>query len=177
LHNKEIYPVCFFVILIRADNDAVNVTALLTVFKPDKAPNLLCDWTWLVFTYRSNQSHSIARRAGCFISLNTSNDTVMSKTRECNLKIQFNGELDNNECQTMMNALFMFLKSNLKICFKVDPALRNGDRNIAIKLDLVRQDLAILHWRETAWNLCEILVEKSLVHKQSVRSQYDGTPI
>jgi len=74
----------------------------------------------------------------------------MSKTRECDLKIQFNGELDNNECQIMMNALFTFLKSNLKICFKVDPALHNGDRNIAIKLDLVRQDLAILHWRETA---------------------------
>jgi len=68
----------------------------------------------------------------------------MSKIRECNLKIQFNGELDNNECQIMMNALFMFLKLNLKICFKVDPALYNGDRNIAIKLDLVRQDLAIL---------------------------------
>lgn len=57
----------------------------------------------------------------------------MNEIREYDIK-KFNGEPDNE--------IFTFIKS--KIFFKIDTALHDDDGNIAIKLDLVRQDLTIL---------------------------------
>lgn len=82
----------------------------------------------------------------------------MNEIKENTISIQSDNKPDNNDTS--------FSRSlNLKIRFKIDTALHDDDRNNAIKLGLVRQDLTVLCWGETTRDLRQVLVEESFLHK------------